>query len=324
MIKRIAREVPLFESLGLFTEAPKKKRKPRVISVRPIRKDYVNDVEPDELLDIDDTSDDFSDYDDLGSDMDFDMDDLENFDDEVDIVSDPETEPDLGIDDFDSFLADNDVTEDDAPDVNENEPEESGEIIDATDGTGEPEDTTSTGSMDDAETQSTDVSDTSSEEDVDGEVLDATAGGGEDPEASGDIGGAELDDVPEDGTDPAMDQTSTDPTTTDPAMVSSEPVTKDDVRKYELFKRFMNLYKSIQYFIDKLENGISDSERFEYASTKALAKFKSLEELMKDYMILKFQTDSYLQNSFFYEKIKASCLLVFELIKNNKNKNSNN
>ena len=87
-----------------------------------------------------------------------------------------------------------------------------------------------------------------------------------------------------------------------------------------MYKRFLDLYNAIVYFIERLESGVSDSERFEAASTKALSKFKRIEDLTRDYMLLKFQTDSFLQNSFFYEKIKAICLLNFKSLELNKNK----
>ena len=335
MIKRIARDIPLFESLGLFTEAPKKKRKPRVISVRPIRKDYADLVDPEESFDIDDiddTSDDLSDYDDLG------IDDLDAFGDDIsddefaddlpdddlddsDIdMDDPELSGDIGIDDIP--LDDEEGTPEDVP---EEQPPVEGDTAEPTQ---EPETTPAdAGSEEPAPTpeEGTDSpvegGEVPPEGDAGGgEVIDATAGQ-EDPETSGDIGGgADLDLVPDDGTDPnQMDPGAPN----DEQTTGEENITKDDVRKYELFKRFINLLKSIEYFIEKLENGVSDNENFEIVIKKAHKKFKSLESLTKDYMLLKFQTDSFLQNSFFYEKIKASTLLIFNFLELNKNKEDN-
>ena len=49
MIKIIEREIPLYESFGVFTEAPKrrKKRKPRIITVKPKSRgrNFLNDVD---------------------------------------------------------------------------------------------------------------------------------------------------------------------------------------------------------------------------------------------------------------------------------------
>ena len=337
MIKRIARDIPLFESLGLFTEAPKKKRKPRVISVRPIRKDYADLVDPEESFDIDDvddTADDLSDYDDLGiddldgfgddiSDDEF-ADDLpdDNLDDSDIDMDDPELSGDLGIDDIP--LDDEIDVPEDAP-TDETTTEQQPDAVEGEDTEPTPETTQVDTAMEDpvpTPEEGTEQPPVENEPPVEGddggEVIDATSSS-EDPEASGDMGGgADLDLVPDDGTDPNQ-MTPGDPSA-DPTAGGEETITKDDVRKYELFKRFMNLLKSIEYFIEKLENGVSDNENFEVAIKKAHKKFKSLEALLKDYMLLKFQTDSFLQNSFFYEKIKASTLLIFNLLELNKNK----
>ena len=303
MIKRIAREVPLFESLGIFTEAPKKKRKPRVISVRPIKKDYTDMVDPEESFDIDD------DIDDLG-------DDLSEYDD-LEIDLDDDILEDLGEDIPDFEIQDDDTSVPEETEVIDTTGHETGEDLGGDEDIDNQEeidgDETKTQEVEPEENQDPIVDETVPQE-GNGEVIDAT--GGENPESDSDLG-AEVDIVPIDGTDP--NQQVPDPNNTTPQdQISNESITKDDVRKYELFKRFMNLYKSIQYFIDKLENGVSDSERFEAVSRRVLLKFKSLEDLTKDYMLLKFQSDSFLQNSFFYEKIKASSLLLLELLNLNK------
>ncbi len=307
MVIKHTRDIPLFESLGLFTEAPKRKRKPRVISVSPIKKDYYDELLSDnEQIDIDDESDDFSDYDDIG------LDDLSALDEEL---------QNIGSDD----ISEEDIPDDIVNDDIENEPALGEDLID---GEQEPieEVVPAEEPQDQSETTGEEATEpvegeTPTEEAVPegNEVIDTTTDEGSDPEAEGDLGGdVELDSVPEDGSDPT--QTPVD--AQDPNAVPEQQFTKDDIRKHELYKRFMQLYKTIQYFIDKLENGVSDDERFEYVAKVSLEKFKSLEDLTRDYMLLKYQTDSYLQNSFFFEKIKASCLLIFELISSNKNKNA--
>lgn len=328
MIVKHTREIPLFESLGIFTEAPKKKRKPRVISVRPIRKDYANMVDPDELLDIDDVDslgDDLSDYDSLDMDIGDDMSDdellndtpIEGDEDDIDIGQD-DMPDDIGEDliDGDDELPDFDIPED----INFDDLDLDDENVEQQDTTEKPVEAGSETPAEEIPTE--DSPDTEPEVQTTGEpvedvpegneVIDAT-GGEEVPE---DIG-AEVDIAPADGTDLAA---TGDGMTQDPNATGTDDtsITKDDMRKYELFKRFMNLLNTIQYFIDKLETGVSDNVKFEFAANKALSKFKSLEDLMKDYMLLKFQNDSFLQNSFFYEKIKASSLLLLELMNLNK------
>lgn len=340
MIIRTAREIPLFESLGIFTEAPKKKkRKPKVVSVRPIKTDYTDLVDPEELFDvedIDDTSEDMQGFDDLSEDID----DFDDIPDEADLdYEDQEELGDLGSDMDSDFDIDNLSIDDIDVDDVETTPEEPApvegeptEVVDATAGETAPEQT---------ETQPTEPAPAEGDapapvegeaipeapaEEVPpaegGEVIDATAGdAGADIEAEGDLGAdVSLDTPAEDGT---MDPNTMDPNADPNAAAdpnAGQSVTKDDVRKHEMYKRFLDLYNAIVYFIERLESGVSDSERFEAASSKALSKFKRIEDLTRDYMLLKFQTDSFLQNSFFYEKIKAICLLNFKSLELNKNK----
>lgn len=319
MITKTTREIPLFESLGIFTEASKKKRKPRIISVRPIRKDYTTLVDSEEEFDIDDIDslgDDFSDYDSLDMDLGDDFSDEELLNDSP--IEGDEDLDDIGIDDIPDFEDDGPDTQGEEISSNDEEPVE-GEDLDTTEPIPEQSTNDEPPSEEEQPTETpvepVETADEEKDQSNGGEeVIDAT--GGEDPEIGDDLG-AEVDIAPADGTDPntmPVEATPTDQT-------SNESITKDDMRKYELFKRFMNLYNSIQYFIEKLENGVTDNNKFEFASNKALKKFKSIEELTKDYMILKFQNDSFLQNSFFYEKIKASSLLLLELLKLNKNNN---
>lgn len=338
MIVKHAREIPLFESLGIFTEAPKKKRKPRVISVRPIRKDYTSMVDPDELIDIDDIDslgDDLSDYDSLDMDIGDDLADdellndtpIEGDEDDFNIGQDDipddigeepidgdEELPDFEIPEdisFDDLTLDDDQTQNDVP-AEEIESPEDQDTSDDDQTVEVPEGETTDTSTDTTEQPAEQPEGEQPTEEIQegNEVIDAT--GSEMPE---DIG-AEVDIAAADGTDssPVSTDTSVDPS----AGTDETSITKDDMRKYELFKRFMNLLNTVQYFIDKLETGVSDNIKFEYAANKALIKFKALEDLLKDYMLLKFQNDSFLQNSFFYEKIKASSLLLLELMNLNK------
>ena len=70
-------------------------------------------------------------------------------------------------------------------------------------------------------------------------------------------------------------------------------------------------------FIESLENIIPDDHAVSVSMKVSIRKLYALQELTKDYMLLKFKVDSYLQNAFFFEKIKASMLLILEMIDNN-------
>ena len=97
----------------------------------------------------------------------------------------------------------------------------------------------------------------------------------------------------------------------------NKAVTKDDFRKFVLYKKFMELYNSLVYYVSKLEYLVIDDYAFACSSREVLKNFDKLTELLKDYMIIKFKSDSYLQNVFFFEKMKANINLNIEILKNN-------
>jgi len=95
----------------------------------------------------------------------------------------------------------------------------------------------------------------------------------------------------------------------------NKEITKDDVRKYQLFLRFQELYETVAYFKEKLTQFVSDDSNFAKTSLGSLTRLNELYDMMKDYMLLKFQSDSYLQNSFFFEKIKAILVIILEALR---------
>ncbi len=90
---------------------------------------------------------------------------------------------------------------------------------------------------------------------------------------------------------------------------------KSDMRKYQLFKRFIDLHDVTLRFVRTLEAVIVDNADYGVIVVNTTKKLKDVEGILKDYMILKFQSDSYLQNSFFFEKSKTAVMLALELLK---------
>lgn len=127
--------------------------------------------------------------------------------------------------------------------------------------------------------------------------------------------------------DPAMDPSATDSTTADPNDPSTgvnadlEEFDKNDMRKFQLFKRFIDLHDVSVHFISVLDAIISDDADYGAIISNVTTKLKRVEGILKDYMILKFQSDSYLQNSFFFEKAKTTILLAIEMLKRGKKRN---
>lgn len=319
MIKRIARDIPLFESLGVFTEAPKK-RKPRVISVRPPRDPYEKYLIDDEEIDgIDDEGDDLSEYDSYLSDEEIDgIDpdgDIENLDlNNIPTINDDGT---MGTTDTPEAPVSGeeviDGTAGDVPPAPEENPVPT--TPDAPPATEEP------AIPEPLPDQPAPVNDAAAAPDAGGdaapvdnvggeEVIDGTTGN--DSDVNPDMG-VELDNMSADGTDPSAD-----PSAAPADGTAQQQFTKDDMRKFQLFKRFLSFHTTLDYFVKKLGESTSDDQKFSYASKMALDKFKKMSDFIKDYMLLKFQSDSFLQNSFTYEKIKASALLTMELLENNK------
>ena len=94
---------------------------------------------------------------------------------------------------------------------------------------------------------------------------------------------------------------------------------KDDMRKYVLFQQFTKLHSSIENYISKLEMEISDDGRIEAANYEIRSKFQELSSLVYDYLTLKFSSDSYMSNKYFYEQTKTAILILFQLLNNSHN-----
>lgn len=155
----------------------------------------------------------------------------------------------------------------------------------------------------------------------------------EDPSINSDTGGEEV--------PPTTDTTTSDPnaTPTDPNVAvdpnadpnaadptagvnaDMEEFDKNDMRKFQLFKRFIDLHDVSVHFVSVLEAIISDDADYGMIISNVTKKLKRVEGILKDYMILKFQSDSYLQNSFFFEKAKTTILLSLEMLKQGKKRN---
>lgn len=148
-----------------------------------------------------------------------------------------------------------------------------------------------------------------------------------DPNAGTDPNATETIDVPDpsadpnaQSTDPTADPTATDPNADPAAGVNAdlEAFDKNDMRKFQLFKRFIDLHDVSLHFVSVLDAIISDDAEYGSVIATITKKLKRVEEILKDYMILKFQSDSYLQNSFFFEKAKTTILLALEILKQGK------
>ena len=318
MIRKKKKDIPLYEEYGVFTEAKKKKRKPRIVAVGGGDKratDFTAGVEPIEEIDID-----TSEFDDDLDNEDYSA--FDDFSDDIDDISDTPTadnnttepqntepggdtenmedNPPLTTDGEDTPPTTDTASNDSGNDGTENTPMSDGDdsnTLPTTDSEN-PDDGTST----DGGTETIDVGDSDGLDGLDSGNDDFTANA--DSTDSGNGLDTPQTDTP---TQPTDNTTNSDPT----------QFNKDDMKKFELFKRYISIYATIENFISSLNTVMPDDHNEIIAVKTAISKLTSLENLTKDYMLLKFKSDTYLQNAFFFEKIKASILLILELVGNN-------
>lgn len=89
----------------------------------------------------------------------------------------------------------------------------------------------------------------------------------------------------------------------------------DSVRQYNLFKEFMKLRTALDTYITKLEGCISDDPESNLIIKKATSKFRDVYTLVTDYMLMKFELCTYVQNLLFFEKQVATTTLIFKLLR---------
>ena len=134
----------------------------------------------------------------------------------------------------------------------------------------------------------------------------------------------EIDPPPEDSTgDDNTDYTNVDGDNQDSNNASSDANAEqekgpgleyDSVRQYNLFKEFMKLRTAVDTYITKLEGCISDDPESNLIIKKATTKFRDVYALITDYMLMKFELCTYVQNLLFFEKQVATVTLIFRLL----------
>ena len=277
MIVKIPIKKTPYENFFVF-EAPRKKRKTRVITANPNRRN----------TDFTRGADDFDDIPD---------DDIDIGDDETDLVSDDE---DYSIDDM--TLDDEETTDDlgdqeDAPKDTETPDEtEDGPMMDNedySDGADGDQDTPQ--NTDGDEQQAPDNPD-GNEGDTDGPMMD-----NEDYSDGAD----ETDENPDGETDENQEA----------SQAPAKPY-DEQVRSYNLYNRFLLLYNSVKNYISKLDNMVKDSYESNLIIRTSTSQLREIEELLKDYMIFQYQNASYVKSLLFYEKALVSVQLVFNLLEN--------
>lgn len=142
-------------------------------------------------------------------------------------------------------------------------------------------------------------------------------GGGLDTDDGGDFDSNVQDADSGDTTDTTSDAGEGD--TTDDQ--NSTANTLENQLKYSLFKDMKSLYTAVQNFRDKLDSSSTPSYNYGIAIKTASSKLSALEEVLYEYMTVRFRDDSYIANMQCYQKAVAAVKLIMELISANKEKN---
>ena len=85
-------------------------------------------------------------------------------------------------------------------------------------------------------------------------------------------------------------------------------------RKYNLYKEYMSLYNAIDNYISKLDGDIKDDLAMNQIIKVAVSKLREIKELTYDYMMIKYETNTYIQSLLFYQNLVISVQLVFKLL----------
>ena len=88
----------------------------------------------------------------------------------------------------------------------------------------------------------------------------------------------------------------------------------DSTRKYLLFKEYMSLYNAIDNYIFKLEDNIKDDLAANQIIKTSVNKLREIKELIYDYILIKFDNNTYIQSLLFYQNLVVSVQMVFKLL----------
>ena len=197
--------------------------------------------------------------------------------------------------------------------------------IDAANAPGDPDDDNTDYTADDNEELQTDDPgaedddgpDTGDDDDLTADAGgDDAGGGGDDGPDTGDEGG---DDDLTAGTDDDGGDDSGGGDDAGGDQGGKQNFKKENMQKYVLFKRFSNMRTIVDNFIDQLEVRDANDSRLSKVYKDVQTKLKSISNFTYDYLVLKFQNDSYLTASYIYEQVKTAVLILIQVLQENHN-----
>ena len=118
-------------------------------------------------------------------------------------------------------------------------------------------------------------------------------------DSAGDASGEE-DSSTDDGTDDSGD---------------GEKPSDEQIRKYSLYKKFTRLNETLDTICDSLSSMMSDNSEINQKYKTVAQKLKDLNQLLSEYMILKFASASYIQSMLFYQRSLAIVDINLNILK---------
>lgn len=82
-------------------------------------------------------------------------------------------------------------------------------------------------------------------------------------------------------------------------------------RKYILFIKYMDLYSSVQYYLDKMDDLLKDDNYDSHVVKDAKNHMQEEKDLLSAYMTTQYPGSTYVQNLLFYNKMIATVQLIF-------------
>lgn len=95
----------------------------------------------------------------------------------------------------------------------------------------------------------------------------------------------------------------------------ASPVDYNSTRKYMLSKEFINLYNSVDNYVEKLSGVIIDNPDADKIIKKCTKSLNEIKELLFDYLTIKYNLESHVKNLLFYQKMIVSIKLIFDLLR---------
>lgn len=115
------------------------------------------------------------------------------------------------------------------------------------------------------------------------------------------------------GNDSGEEDSSTDDGTDDSG--DGEKPSDEQIRKYSLYKKFTRLNETLDTICDSLSSMMSDNSEINHKYKTVAQKLKELNQLLSEYMILKFASASYIQSMLFYQRSLAIVDINLNILK---------